>query len=422
LLLAIVLSVLLACADPAIAQTPTETLDANTLPKVPDGGTNTLTFVNKGGPAIAQTFTATRSGTLTTAQLQVFKHCTSAGDLKMQISSTSGGTPTDDILAEATVAASDIPLGSEALGPYGELVTVHFSSPATVEAGKQYALIERLAAPEQCPSSDFDDPEQYVYPMKQGDVYPSGHTYGYSMYNNPLGAWRHVWAYDVLNGYEYDDLAFAIYVTPDTTPPVLSLPDDMSVEATAASGATVAFVASATDAVDGPVPVTCEPASGRTFPLGTTTVTCSATDAAGNTATASFEVSVTYSWSGVLQPINGGSTANTTDDDSVFKLGSTVPVKFRLSGDSAGITDATAKLTVAKVSNGVVGDEIEAVSTSQATTGNLFRYDEGSPDTTSDDQYIFNWGTKGLQTGVGTYQLKIDLGDGTSNAVLVSLK
>jgi hypothetical protein len=49
---------------------------------------------------------------------------------------------------------------------------------------------------------------------------------------------------------------------------------------------------SAVDAVDGPVPVTCAPASGSIFPLGTTTVACTATDAAGNMASASFRVTV----------------------------------------------------------------------------------------------------------------------------------
>ncbi len=52
------------------------------------------------------------------------------------------------------------------------------------------------------------------------------------------------------------------------------------------------FTVSAWDDVDGPLTPVCEPASGSTFALGTTTVTCSATDAAGNTATASFAVTV----------------------------------------------------------------------------------------------------------------------------------
>jgi hypothetical protein len=55
----------------------------------------------------------------------------------------------------------------------------------------------------------------------------------------------------------------------------------------------VNYAASALDAVDGPVAVTCVPPSGATFPIGTVTVNCSATDAAGNSATGSFDVTVT---------------------------------------------------------------------------------------------------------------------------------
>src|SRR2546428_10150669 len=44
--------------------------------------------------------------------------------------------------------------------------------------------------------------------------------------------------------------------------------------------------------VSGNVPVLCSPASGSTFPLGTTTVNCSAKDAAGNVGTASFKIAV----------------------------------------------------------------------------------------------------------------------------------
>jgi len=51
----------------------------------------------------------------------------------------------------------------------------------------------------------------------------------------------------------------------------------------------------ATDGVDGPLPLTCAPASGTTFRIGTTRVTRTATDAAGNTASASFNVTVTGS-------------------------------------------------------------------------------------------------------------------------------
>jgi hypothetical protein len=58
------------------------------------------------------------------------------------------------------------------------------------------------------------------------------------------------------------------------------------------SGAVVTFSATAEDLVDGVVPVTCAPASGATFPVGTTTVACTVSDTRGNTTTGSFTVTV----------------------------------------------------------------------------------------------------------------------------------
>ena len=79
----------------------------------------------------------------------------------------------------------------------------------------------------------------------------------------------------------------------DTTAPVVTVPADISTTTTVASGKSVSFTASATDNIDGPVTPTCSPASGTNFPVGTTTVTCSATDAHGNTGSKSFNVTVT---------------------------------------------------------------------------------------------------------------------------------
>jgi hypothetical protein len=79
---------------------------------------------------------------------------------------------------------------------------------------------------------------------------------------------------------------------PDTTPPVVTVPADATVEATGPTGAVFSYTASATDNIDGALPVSCAPPSGSTFPLGTTTVTCTATDTHGNTGSASFTVTV----------------------------------------------------------------------------------------------------------------------------------
>lgn len=85
--------------------------------------------------------------------------------------------------------------------------------------------------------------------------------------------------------------SFAVVVV-DKAAPVLSLPANISVAATAPTGAEVTFNATANDAVDGAVTPVCTPASGATFPLGTTTVTCTATDKAGNASSGAFAVSV----------------------------------------------------------------------------------------------------------------------------------
>ncbi len=68
----------------------------------------------------------------------------------------------------------------------------------------------------------------------------------------------------------------------DTTAPALTVSSNVTVEAPNATGATVTYgAATATDAV-GPVTITYSQASGTLFPIGTTTVTVTATDGAGN--------------------------------------------------------------------------------------------------------------------------------------------
>jgi len=81
-------------------------------------------------------------------------------------------------------------------------------------------------------------------------------------------------------------------VVVDTTAPLLTVPATQTAEATSAAGALVGYpAASATDAV-GPVTITYSQASGSLFGLGTTHVTVTATDGAGNASTGSFDVVV----------------------------------------------------------------------------------------------------------------------------------
>lgn len=86
--------------------------------------------------------------------------------------------------------------------------------------------------------------------------------------------------------------SFSVTVV-DTTPPTLTLPASLTVQATETSGTAVSFSATAVDLVSGSVPVTCVPASGATFSIGSTTVNCEAVDAALITAAGAFAVIVT---------------------------------------------------------------------------------------------------------------------------------
>lgn len=77
----------------------------------------------------------------------------------------------------------------------------------------------------------------------------------------------------------------------DTTPPTITCPADILAASTGPAGATVTFSPTATD--NGPgASVVCAPSSGSVFPIGTTLVTATATDEAGNTSFCTFRVTV----------------------------------------------------------------------------------------------------------------------------------
>jgi hypothetical protein len=117
---------------------------------------------------------------------------------------------------------------------------------------------------------------------------------------------------------------------------------------------------------------------------------CTQTDfCSGNSSSC---LGANYAWSGVLQPINA-------DGTSIFKLGSTVPTKFKLTGLCTGVGTLTYKIFLAKITNSELGSEVEASSTSGADIGNTFRYDA------TEGQYIFNLNTKSLSPG--TWQIRI---------------
>jgi hypothetical protein len=181
-------------------------------------------------------------------------------------------------------------------------------------------------------------------------------------------------------------------IVKDTKAPELTVPGDMSIKATGTDGAIATYTATAKDLVDTDPTVTCTPESGSTFPVGTTTVTCIATDDSGNKATGTFKVSVTLTMAGFYQPVDMGSTINTV------KAGSTVPFKFEIFAGSTELTSTTfngnpiGAFTAKKVACvGGTEDPIEQVVT--ATGGTALRYDSTS------GQFVYNWQTPKTPAG-----------------------
>jgi hypothetical protein len=81
----------------------------------------------------------------------------------------------------------------------------------------------------------------------------------------------------------------------------------------------------ATDALSGVASSSCDVVN--TSSVGSHFVSCTATDYAGNTATASADYSVVYKFEGFFQPVDKLPTKNTV------KAGRAVPMKFSLGGD-----------------------------------------------------------------------------------------
>jgi hypothetical protein len=86
--------------------------------------------------------------------------------------------------------------------------------------------------------------------------------------------------------------SFTVTVT-ESQPPEITCPPDVFVTALPGEGSAVVDFSDpeATDAC-GDVTVACEPTSGSVFPIGTSTVTCTATDSSGNTNICAFAVTV----------------------------------------------------------------------------------------------------------------------------------
>jgi hypothetical protein len=200
--------------------------------------------------------------------------------------------------------------------------------------------------------------------------------------------------------------SFSVTVV-DTTPPTLHLPANITTQATGNSQAIVTYTATATDLVDGSVPISCSPASGSSFPAGTTTVTCSATDSHHNPATDSFTVSVVYGWAGFFQPVDN-TDATGKYILNIAKAGSTIPVKFSLAGDQGLNIFATGYPKVTGAFSCSSDPNVDAIEEYSTATVSGLKYDPTA------NQYIYNWKTEKTWAG-SCRSLLVKLADGSTH-------
>lgn len=143
-----------------------------------------------------------------------------------------------------------------------------------------------------------------------------------------------------------DSGSFHVTVADSTAPSLVGMPGDMTITTSNPAGATLTYTKpGAHDAVDPSPTVSCAPASGSTIPFGTTTVTCTATDATGNHASADFKATVTLvsgtTWSAVWgEPVGSG------DDPFVVNGSRSIPIKVEIFANGVERTRGQAVLSI----------------------------------------------------------------------------
>ena len=154
------------------------------------------------------------------------------------------------------------------------------------------------------------------------------------------------------------------------TPPVITVPSTIVVQATNLAGNVVFFSVTATDTVDGVISPVVTPASGSVFPLGTNVVTATATDSSALSATNTFLVIVVDTNLPVIvsQPISLTNSAGTSASFTVTAAAYS-PLTYVWSfGTNVLVGQTNSTLTIASVGPANVGSYQVAVSSQGGTT------------------------------------------------------
>ena len=205
----------------------------------------------------------------------------------------------------------------------------------------------------------------------------------------------------------------------DTTGPEFTAPADLTVPATSPAGAVVTWTTpTATDAVDGTDAVTCLPAPGSTFPLGSTTVTCTSTDAAHNTTTHPFTTTVVGSGpvaAPTQAPAANGDGWNGTDVVVTWHWTSTEaaidPARCTTSSTSSGEGTLTLTATCANVA-GATGSASYTVKVDKTKPGVAITGHPASQSGSSSAAFTFSATDPG-GSGVATVACRLDAGPTT---------
>jgi len=115
----------------------------------------------------------------------------------------------------------------------------------------------------------------------------------------------------------------------DTTPPDIICPEPITASCTSPDGAPVVFQAGATDICDLNPQLVCVPPSGSVFPLGQSSVTCTATDADGNESECTFDITV------IDGPVGGGAGAGMNPSAPMITCPPDVTVECTSEGEQA---------------------------------------------------------------------------------------
>lgn len=202
------------------------------------------------------------------------------------------------LLVDDTKPSASVRPLPAATGPDAFDVTVQYSDPVPYDLG-QHGLLNYAPLPAGVISVELfvkqPGASAFVSSGAQSFTASSGGTRTFTYAPNAGGQYEFYAVATDLAGNVQPRAAGAqasTTFTYDTTPPVIVVPTSVVADATSGNGAVVNYAASATDDSGTVASFGCSPASGTAFPVGDTTVTCTASDPSGNTSSATFIVHV----------------------------------------------------------------------------------------------------------------------------------